>query len=108
MLFKIKAKPYLSDTQLKTATLLNAYSIIANYPLRASETILDNYLLQHYDASLKNLCVHILLNITFYKDEEGNILLMLKDKKLDTLARLITYGNGAVCGCNILKIALCD
>lgn len=108
MLFKLKAKPYLSAEQQKTTLLLNAYSVIAQYPIRASEMLLDNYLLQFYDISLKNLCIQILLNLTFYKDSEGNIIFMLKNQRLDMLARLITYGNGAIHGCDILKIALCD
>lgn len=106
MFFRIKPNKFLSPNQLKTDTLLHAYHIINNYSLNASDIILDNYLQQQYNDNLKNLCVKLLLNITFFKDEEENIILMFKDPSLDRLAQLITYGNGAIYGSRILQIAL--
>lgn len=106
MFFRIKPNKFLSSSQLKTDTLLHAYHIIDNYPLNASDTILDNYLQQQYNNNLKNLCVKLLLNVTFFKDEEENLILMFKDPALDRLAQLITYGNGAIHGSRILQVAL--
>jgi hypothetical protein len=57
---------------------------------------------------LKNICIKLLLNLTFYKDNTGNLILMFKDPKYDIIARLITYGNGAIPGSKILQIALND
>lgn len=108
MFFTITNKKYLSDRQLKTNTILNAYYIIKNYPMRASETALDNLIQAQYNTSLKNMCVKLLLELTHYMDDEGNLILMFKNPKYDAIARLITYGNGAVQGSRILQIAIHD
>lgn len=106
MFFTIKNNKYLSPQQVKTDTLMHAYYLISNYPLKASDKILNDYLQQQYKENLKNLCVKLLLNITFYKNDEGNFVLIFKDPKMDQLAQLITYGNGAIPGSRILQIAL--
>jgi hypothetical protein len=91
---------------VRANVLLDAYFIIKNYPMHASDIILDNFIQQQYKASLKNICIKLLLSLTFYKDNEGNLLLMFKDPKDDKIASLITYGNGAIPGSKILQIAL--
>jgi hypothetical protein len=106
MFFSIKNKRKLAIEQLRTTTLLNAYYIIQKYPLHASDLALDRYIQQQYKTSLKDLCVKLLLNMTFYEDKEGNLVLLFKNTKYDKLARLITYGNGAIPGSCILKLAL--
>ena len=85
---------------------MSAYYVINSYPLKASDKILNDYLQITYKASLKNLCIKLLLNISFLKDDEGNFILLFKDPSLDRLAQLITYGNGAIPGSRILQIAL--
>lgn len=106
MLFTVTNKYYMSIEQLRTNTLLNAYYIIKNYPIRASDSILDSYIQQQYGASLKNMCIKLLLSLTFHKDSDGNLVLLFKDQKYDKIAQLITYGNGAIPGSKILRIAL--
>ena len=106
MFFTIKNKHYLSTEQLRTDTLLDAYYVIQNYPLRASDLAMDQYVQQQYKVSLKNLCIKLLLNLTFYKEDSGDLVLMFKNPKYDKIAGLITYGNGAIPGSNILQIAL--
>lgn len=106
MFFVIKNNKYLSTNQLKTDSLLNAYFIIKNYPLKATELALDNYLQQQYKSNLKNLCIKLLLNLSFYNNESGDLILLFKDPQLDRLAQLITYGNGAIHGSKILQLAL--
>ena len=96
----------MSTEQLRANTLLNAYYLIKNYPLRASELAIDRFIQQQYKISLKDLCIKLLLSLTFYEDNEGNLVLLFKDQKEDKLASLITYGNGAIPGSKILQIAL--
>ena len=108
MLFTIKNKRYLSTEQLRTDTLLNAYYVIQNYPLKATDMAMDQYIQQQHGTSMKNMCVKLLLNLTFYKDDAGNLVLLFKNPKYDTIASLITYGNGAIPGSKILQIALND
>lgn len=106
MFFTVANKKYLSLEQLRSDTLMYAYFIIEKYPLKASEQILDNYIKQQYKTSLKNLCIKLLLSLTYHADDEGNLVLIFKDPKDDALAQLVTYGNGAIPGSNILKTAL--
>ena len=106
MLFTIKNNRYMSTEQLRTNTLLNAYFIIKNYPMHASDLTLDQFIQQQYSTTLKDLCIKVLLNLTFYVDNDNNLILLFKDPKYDKIARLITYGNGAIPGSKILQIAL--
>lgn len=106
MFFTIKSRHYMSTEQLRTNTLLNAYFIIQSYPLRASDKLLDQHIQQQYKTSLKNLCVKLLLELTFYKNDSGDLILLFKNVKYDNLARLVTYGNGAIPGSRILQNAL--
>ena len=106
MLFIVENKRYMSQEQLRTNTLLDAYFLIQNYSLHASELILDNYIQQQYKATLKDMCIKLLLSLSFYTDNDGNLVLLFKDPKYDTIASLITYGNGAIPGSRILKTAL--
>lgn len=108
MFFVIKNKKYLSTSQLKTDTVLNAYFIIKNYPLKAADEPIEQYIKQQYNLSLKDMCVKLLLSLTHYEDEAGDLVLLFKDPRLDKIARLITYGNGAIPGSRILQIALKD
>ena len=106
MFFKVTNKRYLSTEQLKTNTLLDAYFLIQNYSLHASDLALDRFLQQQYKTTLKNMCIKLLLSLTFYADNEGNLVLLFKDPKYDKLASLITYGTGSTPGSRILQIAL--
>lgn len=106
MLFLVKNKKYLSADNLKTDALLNAYFVIKHYPLKASDLALDSYLQSQYKINLKNLCIKLLLSLTFYNDNDGNLVLLFKNPKDDLLASLITYGNGAIPGSRILQSAL--
>lgn len=106
MFFIIKNDKHHAIEQLRSETLLNAYFIIQNYPIRASDIPIDKYIQQRYKVSLKNMCIELLLNLTFHKDDTGNLILLFKDQKYDTIASLITYGNGAIPGSKILQVAL--
>ena len=106
MFFTVTNKRYLSTEQLRTDAMLNAYYVIKNYPLKASEVILDRYIQQQYKVSLKNMCIKLLLNLTFYKNDTGDLVLLFKDRRYDNIAQLITFGNGAIPGSKILQIAL--
>jgi hypothetical protein len=96
----------MSIEQLRANTLLNAYFIIKNYPLHASDLALNQYIQQQYKSSLKDMCIKLLLSLTFYKDDNGDLILLFKDLKYDKIAQLITYGNGVIPGSRILQMAL--
>lgn len=96
----------MSADQLRTNTMLNAYFIIHNYPLRTQDQLMDNHIQRQYGTTLKNLCVKLLLDLTFYEDESGNLVLLFKNPASDRLAQLVTYGNEATPGSRILQVAL--
>ena len=106
MFFTVPNKRYLSTNQLHANALIKAYYTIKEYPLLASEKILDDYIQQQYRCSLKNMCVDLLLNSTFYVDDSKNLIILFKNAEHDKIARLITYGNGAIQGSRILTTAL--
>ena len=106
MLFTVKNRRFVSTERLKYNTLLSAYFVIKNYPMRATEQLMDSYIQQQYNESLKNMCIKLLLSITYYEDDAGDLVLLFKDKISDTIASLITYGNGAIPGSKILQTAL--
>lgn len=106
MLFTIKNPHSVTSSKLRTNTMLNAYFIIRKYPLKASDMMMDQYIQQQYKMSLKNLCIKLLLDLTFYENDAGELVLLFKNPKSDAIARLITYGTGAIPGSRILQIAL--
>ena len=106
MLFTINNRQFMSTEQLRTNTMLNAYFIIQKYPLKTHDLLMDEYIQRQYKTSLKNLCIKLLLDLTFYRDDSGNLVLLFKNQASDMLASLITYGTGAVPGSKILKVAL--
>lgn len=106
MFFSISNNHFQSAEYLRVNTLLDAYFLIENYPMHAADLLMDRYIQQQYDTTLKNMCIKLLLNLTVHKDDEGNLVLLFKDQKYDKIARLITYGNGAIPGSKILKAAL--
>ena len=91
---------------LKLKTLARARSIISLYPMRGTEIILNNYLVENYKLTLKNACMLLLANIHASTGENNELILFFKDDKYIKLAQIITYGTGAVSGSQILKIAL--
>ena len=106
MFFVIENKYFKSQEQLRTSTLMKAYYIVAKYPIHATELAIDTYIQQQYSTNLKNMCINLLLNLTVHKDDAGNLIFLFKDQKYDKIARLITYGNGAIPGSKILQTAL--
>jgi len=81
----------------------SAWKVLAFYRVRTSEYALDKYLRETYNLGLREAGLHILRNSTFHKTYDKSIVVLFKDKNIDKLATLITYGNGQVHGSDILK-----
>lgn len=105
MIFTVKSTMTVPVEILKGKLLINAKFYIDNYPMRVSETLLENVIRKDYKISLKTACRYLLLNADIYKNNEGNLIILFKNPYWDKLARLITYGNGKVPGCKILQTA---
>lgn len=103
-IIKTDSKKPASITKLKT--LVRARSLISLYPMRGTETILNNYLLANYKLTLKNACFLLLANLSVSTGEENEIIMFFKDDKYNKLAQIITYGIDNISGSQILKKAL--
>lgn len=106
MFFIIKTDNKKPVSIIKLKTLVRARSLISLYPMRGTETILNNYLVQNYKLTLKNACFLLLANLQVSTGEEDEIIMFFKEDKYDKLARIITYGIDDISGSQILKIAL--
>jgi hypothetical protein len=101
---KIDTKKPISIIKLKT--LVRARSLISLYPMRGTEVILNNYLVENYKLTLKNACLLLLANLKFSTGEENEVIFFFKEEKYNQLAQIITYGIDNISGSQILKTAL--
>jgi hypothetical protein len=106
MFYAIKTDSKKPVSIVKLKTLIRARSLISLYPMRGTEVILNNYLVENYKLTLKNACFLLLTNLQFSTGEENEIIFFFKDEKYDKLARIITYGIDNIPGSQILKTAL--
>lgn len=106
MFYTIKTDSKKPVSIVKLKTLVKARSLISLYPMRGTEVILNNYLVENYKLTLKNACFLLLANLQFSTGEENEIIFFFKDEKYDQLARIITYGIDDISGSQILKTAL--
>lgn len=74
--------------------------------LTGNDLIIDNFLKQKYNQSLKQLCLKIITNTKcYYSIDRQEIIIKILNKKLNDIADLIMFGNGTFVGSNILKLA---
>ena len=106
MFFIIKTDNKKPVSIIKLKTLVRARSLISLYPMRGTEVILNNYLVENYKLTLKNACLLLLANLQISTGENDEIIMFFKDEKYDKLARIITYGIDNISGSQILKIIL--
>jgi hypothetical protein len=106
MFYTIKTDNKKPVSIVKLKTLVRARSLISLYPMRGTEVILNNYLIENYKLTLKNACFLLLANLQVCTGEEDEIVMFFKDDKYDKLAQIITYGIDNISGSQILKIAL--
>lgn len=106
MFFTIKNDTKKPVSIVKLKTLVRARSLISLYPMRGTEIILDNYLIDNHKLTLKNACLLLLANLHVSEGEENELILFFKDEKYDKLAQIITYGIDNISGSQILKTVL--
>ena len=106
MFFTIKNDSKKPVSIVKLKILVRARSLISLYPMRGTEVILNNYLLENYKLTLKNACFLLLANLQISTGEENEIIMFFKEEKYTRLAQIITYGIDNVSGSQILKVAL--
>ena len=106
MFFTIKNENKKPISIVKLKTLTRARSLISLYPMRGTEVILNNYLVNNYKLTLKNTCLLLLANLQICRGEEDEVVMFFKDPKYIKLAQIITYGIDDISGSQILKAAL--
>ncbi len=106
MFFIIKTDNKKPVSIVKLKTLVRARTLISLYPMRGTEVILNNYLVENYKLTLKNACLLLLANLQVSEGEENELVMFFKDEKYDKLAQIITYGIDNISGSQILKIVL--
>ena len=106
MFFSIKIDSKKPVSIVKLKTLVRARSLISLYPMRGTELLLDNYLVENYELTLKNACLLLLTHLRVSEGDEGELIMFFKDEKHDKLAQIITYGIKDIPGSQILKKVL--
>lgn len=106
MFFIIKNDNKTPVSIVKLKIILRARSLISLYPMRGTEVILNNYLIENYKLTLKNACFLLLANLQLSAGEENEIVIFFKNDTYEKLARIITYGIDSISGSQILKVAL--
>lgn len=108
MIFKIKS--YYDDkfdNKLVTApVIISARRIIILSKLGADDILLSRYLMSKYKKGLKQLCLYLIKRAKIMKNFNKELIVVFPTKADETLARLITYGNGVIPGSKLLRIAL--
>lgn len=99
-----------SNENTKAITELNLFTWakikLAKAKFGATEILLDRYCKKAYKQDLRTLCWLIIWNTKFISNNDGRLIGKIKNRQLDEIARLITYGNGRIQGSPILKKVL--
>ena len=102
MFFRIKSTSTNSDLQLYR-TKYKAKLKLALYKIGPTEILLSRYLQEQFNKTLKVACLEILQNMRSHVNQADEIIITIPDAQLNTMAKIITYGTGKICGSTILK-----
>jgi hypothetical protein len=80
----------------------NAFKRLQLFPCNTTEKLLDNYLQEQYQLTLRYACYLIIRECTI-EEQQDDLVVTIKNKHLDKLARIITYGTGKFSGSRILS-----
>jgi hypothetical protein len=78
---------------------------IAAYRVKPAQKQLNEYLWKKFGLTLKAACAVVIANCKIQKNKSNELIITFPSKKIDNLAALITYGDGKMQGCSILKEA---
>lgn len=87
---------------VKSKIMSEARRYILLAPKRADEIALNNYIMEHYKKPLEKACLDIIYNCVISVIKDTRITITLKDKELEKLAELITFGTGKIKGSQLL------
>lgn len=104
MVFRIKS--LIADKSQYNFWVLHGASLtIATYRLKPAQKQLNDYIWKRFGLNLKAACALVVSNCRIQKNKNNEVIITFPSKKIDQLAALITYGDGKIQGCSILKEA---
>lgn len=86
---------------VKPQLKLNALRRLQAFPKYTAEKLLDQYLKETYQITLKHACYLIILNCKV-EELKDTLTVTVTNKELDKIARVITFGTGKLSGSRIL------
>lgn len=104
MTFRI-ASPIANEDQSNFWVLRGAKLTIALYKLKPAQKPLNDYIWKKFGLTLKAACGVVVANCRIQKNKSNELIITFPSKRIDNLAALITYGDGKLQGCSILKEA---
>ena len=78
---------------------------VTTYRIKPAQKQLNDYLWKTYGINLRAASLMVIANCRIQKNKSNELIITFPSKKIDNLAALITYGNGKIQGCSILKEA---
>jgi hypothetical protein len=104
MIFRLTS-PIINERQYNFWALQGARLSVATYRIKPAQKQLNDYLWKKFGLNLKTASLLVVANCKFQKNKSNELIITFPSKKIDQLATLITYGNGKIQGCSILKEA---
>lgn len=108
MFYTIDNPANLPEDLVKVRLLQSARKKITFYRMGVTERQLEKYLQNKYHTQvpLKTMCLKIVFGAKYTRNLLGDIVVIIPNEDLDTIARIITYGTGRLGGSNILRYAM--
>lgn len=104
MVFRVTS-PIVNKSRYNFWVLHGARLTIATYRVKPAQKQLNDYLWKHFGLNLKAACMLVIANCRIQKNNSNDIIITFPSKRIDDIAAMITYGDGKIQGCSILKEA---
>ena len=104
MVFRITS-PIVNKSRYNFWVLQGARLAIATYRLKPAQKQLNDYIWKNFGLNLKAACLLVISNCKVQKNQSNDIIITFPSKRIDNIASIITYGDGKIQGCSILKEA---
>lgn len=104
MVFRIVSQ-IADESRYNFWVIRGAQIAIATYKIKPAQKQLNDYLWKKFGVTLKAACALVVANCKIQKNKSNELIVTFPSKRIDNLAALITYGDGKIQGCSILKEA---
>jgi hypothetical protein len=104
MVFRV-ASPIINESRYNFWILHGARLAIATYNIKPAQKQLNEYLWKKFGLNIKAACMLVVANCRIQKNQSNEVIITFPSKRINNIAALITYGDGKIQGCSILKEA---